>query len=187
MWQEIEKYGKKLVAYGLNHSHFGNISIRRGDTLLITRSGCLLDEINEQMLVEVNIQKGNAANASSETIVHRQIYIKTPAQAVVHVHSPFATIESMLTNSRVIFSDDTESKSFMREIPIIAGEAGSQELAEEVANALVDHKAAITKGHGIFAAGASLEQAYIYTCSVEHICQLKYFCDLKTFLIKGVR
>jgi ribulose-5-phosphate 4-epimerase/fuculose-1-phosphate aldolase len=114
MWQEIEKYGKKLVAYGLNHSHFGNISMRRGDTLLITKSGCLLDEINEQMLVEVNIQKGNAANA------------------------------------------------------------------------LVNHKAAITKGHGIFAAGETLEQAYVYTCSVEHICQLKYFCDLKTFLIKGV-
>ncbi len=185
MWQEIEKYGKKLVAYGLNHSHFGNISIREGDTLLITRSGCLLDEINEQTLVEVNIQKGNAANASSETIVHRQIYTKTPAQAVIHVHSPFATIESILmTNSRVIFSEDTESKSFMRKIPIVSGEPGSQELAEEAANALVNHKAVISRGHGIFAAGASLEQAYIYTCSVEHICKIKYFCDLKSFLIK---
>ncbi|HDN65254.1 MAG TPA: fuculose phosphate aldolase, partial [Methanosarcinales archaeon] len=39
MWQEIARFGKKLVEYGLVESHFGNISVRTGDGMLITRSG----------------------------------------------------------------------------------------------------------------------------------------------------
>jgi len=181
MWQEIRKYGQKLVAYGLNHSHFGNISVRLGNKLFITKSGSLLDEIDEQMVVGVPLEKAADfdANASTETVVHRKIYLKTTAGAVIHVHSPFVTIESMLSNSSVLVPKDTESKYFMHEIPIVTGEAGSLELAENVAEAIVNHKVVIAKGHGSFAAGRSLEETYINVCSAEHICMLKYFYELK--------
>ncbi|MDL5504143.1 MAG: class II aldolase/adducin family protein, partial [Candidatus Methanoperedens sp.] len=43
MWKNIAKFGKKLVDSGLVESQFGNISIRNGDKILITRTGVHLD------------------------------------------------------------------------------------------------------------------------------------------------
>ena len=57
MWQEIAKYGRKLVEHGLVESNFGNISIRAGNRMLITRTGAALDEITENNVVEVDIQR----------------------------------------------------------------------------------------------------------------------------------
>lgn len=181
MWREIKKYGQKLSAYGMNHSHFGNISICLGDHLLITKRGSLLDEIDEQKVIKVSLEKMAeiVPSASTETVVHRMIYLKTAALAIIHIHSPFATVESMLAKGNLLMPEDAESKYLIHEIPIVAGEAGSLELAENVSEALVNHKAAIARAHGSFAAGRSLEEAYINVCSVEHICKLKYFFDLK--------
>ena len=53
MWREISRIGKKLVENGLVESHFGNTSVRIGSRMLITRSGCALDEITEDSVVEV--------------------------------------------------------------------------------------------------------------------------------------
>lgn len=186
MWQEIKRFGQKLVYYGLTHSHFGNISIRRGDKILITRSGSLLDEINENMVVEVELARPTSFDliASSETIVHRQIYQQTSALAVIHVHSPFAVILSFLSPAETLTPTDTESKYFLHEIPLVTGGIGSAELATNVARALQDHKAVIVRGHGSFAQGKILEEAYVNICSVEHACKVKYFCDQSTLLAK---
>jgi L-fuculose-phosphate aldolase len=40
MWQEMAKYGRKLVEHGLVESNFGNISVRAGDRMLITGVDC---------------------------------------------------------------------------------------------------------------------------------------------------
>jgi L-fuculose-phosphate aldolase len=45
MWQEIAKFGKKLVERDLVESQFGNISVRKGEKMLITKRGFALDEI----------------------------------------------------------------------------------------------------------------------------------------------
>ena len=59
MWREISKFGRKVVEYGLTGSHFGNISVRAGDSIIITRSGSMLDEINENMVVECHLYQEN--------------------------------------------------------------------------------------------------------------------------------
>lgn len=98
MWHEISKFGKRLVDRGLVESSFGNISIRMGDKMLITKSGSSLDEITEKSIVDVDIDKPSRLDdiASSETIVHRMIYQDTPALAIIHAHPPFAVIGSLL-------------------------------------------------------------------------------------------
>ena len=91
MWQEMAKYGRKLVEHGLVESNFGNISVRAGDRMLITRSGTALDEINGDNVVEVDIRDTSSLDiiASSETVVHREIYRKTSALAIIHAHCPY--------------------------------------------------------------------------------------------------
>lgn len=180
MWQEISKFGKKLVQYGFVNSHFGNISVRVGNKILITRSGSMLDELNKNSFVEVAVDKPGKSDkiASMETPVHREIYKQTPALAVIHAHCPFAVVLSMVMKKNKIKPDDVESKYFLKEIPIIAGMSGSPELAADSANALKNHRAIIVKDHGVITVGKNIEEAYTHICIVEHSCKLKYYVDL---------
>jgi len=187
MWQEISKFGKKLVNFGLAGAHFGNISVRTGDKILITRSGSMLDELNENEVVEVNLDSASpmVSGASVETTVHRAIYQKTPALAVIHAHSTFAIVQSMLSKSNLLIPEDCESKYFLGEIPIIAGEPGSDKLAENAAKALRNHKGVIVKGHGTFAIGKNLGEAYAVASSIEQVCRIKYYTDFYGYFRKN--
>lgn len=180
MWRELQKFGKKVVDNGLTTSHFGNISLRVGRKILISRSGAMLDELNENTIVEVDLDKSGSFDmiASSETIVHRSIYQNTSALAIIHVHSPFAVVMSMIEQGEYFEPDDTESKYFLHQIPIITGKVGSKELAVNSTEALKDHKVALMRGHGSIATGKIMEEAYVHICSLEHACKVKYYYDL---------
>ncbi|MEZ5334927.1 MAG: aldolase [Methanolobus sp.] len=180
MWREISRIGKKLVENGLVESHFGNISVRIGSRMLITRSGCALDEITEDSVVEVNINDSCPLDviASSETIVHRAIYRNTPALAIVHAHCPFAVTLSLLAEDASITPADSEGQYFLGKIPVVKGGIGSDELARNLAEALASHKTAIIYSHGTFATGKVLDEAYVLTTQVEHSCKIKYWYDL---------
>jgi len=178
-WEEIARFGKKLVEHGLVESHFGNISVRIGSKMLITKSGAPLDEINENSVVEVDIDKPGSFDgiASSETIVHRTIYKNTSALAVIHAHPSFAVIESLLVKD-VIVPINIEGQHFLHEIPVVKGDTASAELAENTAWALRDHKGVIVYSHGTFAIGKTLEEAYFVTALMEQSCKLKYYFDI---------
>ncbi|WP_407282837.1 aldolase [Methanolobus sp. WCC1] len=180
MWHEISRIGKKLVANGLVESHFGNISVRIGNRMLITRSGCALDEITEDNVVEVRIDSSSPLDmiASSEAVVHRAIYSKTPALAIVHAHCPFAVTLSLLEEGDSITPADSEGQYFLGEVPIVKGGIGSDELAENLASSLAHNKTAIIYSHGTFAIGKVLDEAYVLTTQVEHSCKIKYWYDL---------
>lgn len=180
MWREISRIGKKLVQSGLVESHFGNISVRTGNSMLITRSGSPLDEITEDRIVEVSIQDSCPLDiiASSETIVHRQIYKNTSALSVVHAHCPFAVTLSLLESENSITPADSEGQYFLGEIPVVRGGIGSSEMAENLAKALSSHRTAIVHSHGTFAIGKVLDEAYVLTTQIEHSCKIKYWYDL---------
>lgn len=180
MWQDMAKFGKKLVDHGLVESHFGNISVRIGSKMLITRTGFALDEINENSVVEVDIDKPSSLDliASSESLVHRTVYKNTSALAIIHAHSPFAVIGSLLADKDTIIPVDSEGQYFLHEIPVVKGGIGTPELAKNTSNALRDHKGAIVYSHGTFAIGKILEEAYVIITQIEHSCKLKYFYEL---------
>ncbi|MBC7086273.1 MAG: aldolase [Methanomethylovorans sp.] len=180
MWQEISRIGKKLVQGGLVESHFGNISVRKGDKMLITRSGSSLDELGADKIVEVDVYGTCALDviASSETKVHRAIYNNTSAIAIVHAHCPYAVTMSLLQGDGYITPLDSEGQHFLGNIPIVQGSMGSEELARNLAKVLAHNKAAIVYGHGTFAIGRVLDEAYVFTTQIEHSCRIKYLYDL---------
>ena len=183
MWREIGRFGKKLVEQGLVPSHFGNISVRVGDKILITRSGSMLDEITEKDVVEVDLYKEGSMDiiASSETISHRMIYQKTSAQAIIHTHAPYAVVQSMMSDSDRFVPIDSEGSYFLHDVPVVTGGIGSKEMAVNLSEALKERKGAIVKGHGTFATGKILEEAFVVTTMIEHSAMLKYLveCDKK--------
>ena len=81
-WQEIARFGKKVVSSGLTSSRFGNISLLQGEKIFITCTGSMLDELDESQVVEVDLTGPCDQDkiASSETCVHRAIYQSTAAR-----------------------------------------------------------------------------------------------------------
>lgn len=172
--KEISKFGRKLVASGLAYAHFGNISVLFEGKILITSTGSMLDEIGEDEVIEVASEGPcpEDALASCETVVHRAIYEKTKAGAVIHTHSPYAVATSILEEGP-FEPMDGEGARFLGTVPIIEGEMGSLGLAKNASKALKEHRACIVRGHGVFATGASLEEAYIVACMVEHSTMIR--------------
>ncbi len=177
----MAKYGRKLVEHGLVESNFGNISVRAGDRMLITRSGTALDEITCDNVVEVAIRDTSSLDiiASSETVVHREIYRKTSALAIIHAHCPYAVVESLLTGTgKSIVPVDSEGQYFLGDIPVVGGGIGSKELAKSLADALSGRRGAVVFSHGTFAIGRTPGEAYIVTTQLEHSCRVKYLYEL---------
>jgi len=179
MWRDISKFGKKLVETGLTHSHFGNISARVADQIIITQSGSMLDEIDENQVVEVGLFEPSSLDilASSETVVHRAIYTETSALAIIHTHSPYAVATSLL-EADYFEPADSEGTYFLHKVPIVGGGIGTDELARNASSVLREHKACIAKSHGVFAVGATLKDAYIAACMVEHSAMVRYLVGM---------
>ena len=166
---EFERIGKRLFAEHLVGGNFGNISVREEDDgFYIKRSGAYLDVATEPLFVPLagEVPPG----ASSEYRVHREVYRKTPHRAIVHAHPP-VTVALSLVRDEVI-PEDSEGRMFCPVIPVVSGEPGSQEIADTVSDALVSSKLVIARGHGTFAAGRTLDEAYLYTSLAEHACRV---------------
>jgi L-fuculose-phosphate aldolase len=182
---ELIKYGKKIVEAGLAHSHFGNVSKRVGDQMLISTTGSMLDELEGQIVtvpIDPSMPDELDVIASTEVNVHRAIYRETSALAILHGHSKYAVAMSLLYKpGEQIVPEDSESVYFLHEIPVVSGGVGSEELARNAAVALRDHKGIVVRGHGTFARGATVDEAFVMLSSIEHACTVKYLQTSLTF------
>jgi L-fuculose-phosphate aldolase len=73
-----------------------------------------------------------------------------------------------------IIPEDSEGEMLCPEIPVVQGAPGSQEIAENVARSLVSSRLVIARGHGTFAAGKTLDEAFVYTSLAEHSCRILF-------------
>jgi len=87
---QFQTIGHDLFARGLVSSSSGNLSIKLGERIIITRRGSRLGCLEEHDLIETGLDKDDRSTplASTELAVHRAIYRETPALAIVHAHPP---------------------------------------------------------------------------------------------------
>jgi L-fuculose-phosphate aldolase len=182
MLSQFQEVGHALFTQGFVSSYSGNLSIRLGEHLLITHRGSMLGSIGEADLVETGIAKNNRATplASTELEVHRSIYKKTSALAVVHAHPPYAVALSF-TEAEIV-PCDMEGRGVLSKVPILGKqvEVKAGDLAEEIAEALKQYRVVLVRGHGSFAASQLLEEAYYYTTVLEQSCRLLYLLKALT-------
>jgi L-fuculose-phosphate aldolase len=173
---QFEAVGHALFSQGLISSSSGNLSIKLGDKLVITHRGSLLDSIKQGDLVKTSITKNDRATplASTELAVHRSIYRKTSASAVIHAHPSYAIALSF--TEKEIIPCDMEGRILLSKVPILGKQVMVKpgDLAEEIAETLKRYKVVLVQGHGSFAAGQLLEEAYNYTTILEQSCHLLY-------------
>lgn len=176
MYSEFSQIGRDLFLQGLNSSHSGNMSVRLGDRLVITRRGSMLGNLKESDLIETGLSKNDShiTLASTEIGVHRAIYQNTPALAIVHAHPVYATALSLIEDE--IIPIDSEGQYMLHKIPVLAFEhtVGSAEVARVLPEYLKEYKIVMIRGHGSFAVGQLMEEAYQWTSSLENICKIIY-------------
>jgi L-fuculose-phosphate aldolase len=173
---QFQAVGRDLCARGLVSSHSGNLSIRLRERLCITHRGSMLGCLEEHDLIETSINKNDRFTplASRELAVHRAIYKRTPASAIVHAHPAYAVALSF--SEQEVIPRDVEGSLVLSKVPVLdCGKTPKPgECAEEIAEALTTHKIVLVRGHGSFAAGQLLEEAYHYTTTLEESCRLLY-------------
>jgi L-fuculose-phosphate aldolase len=177
---QFQTVGHDLFTKGLVSSHSGNLSIRLGERIIITRRGSRLGCLDENDLIETGLTRNdrNTPLASVELAVHRAIYRETPAVAIVHAHPPHAVALS-LTETEIV-PIDTEGQSIMEQVPVLGWNTKVKpgSLGDEIAQALKQSRVVMVHGHGTFAIGQLLEEAHNYTTTLEESCQV--ICLLKS-------
>lgn len=168
-----------VATSGLVVGSSGNLSIRRGEHVLITPRRARLAATDPASCVCVAladgaVDDGHAAGSdpSSEITLHRLTYAAVPdAQAVVHTHSHFATVlSSLVTEVPAIHYVATAFGGPVRVAPYAT--FGSDDLAGGVAAALDGRTAALMANHGAVATGSSIAHA------VEQAEQLEWLCSV---------
>lgn len=161
--------GRDIFLRGLISSHAGNMSVRIGNRIHITKRGSMLGRLKPPDIIELELDKDdlNLSQASSETVVHKAIYNKTSALGIVHAHPPYATLLSMMEDE--LIPVDSEGSFLFNKVPVLNPEQtiASEEAADIVSEGLKDYKIVLVRGHGSFAIGNTLEEAHMFTSSLE--------------------
>jgi L-fuculose-phosphate aldolase len=141
--EQFQAIGRDLFVAGVISSHGGNLSVRMGDRILITRRGSMLARLEERDIIETGLEENdaNVMLASTEINVHRAIYQGTAAQAIVHAHPPYAIARSLLCDE--IVPIDSEGSYLLHKVPVVHTEltAGSKEVAADRSELLEDGRA----------------------------------------------
>jgi L-fuculose-phosphate aldolase len=177
---QFQNVGRALSSRGLVSSASGNLSIRMGDRLIITRRGSNLGALQEKDLIETGINKNDRATplASVELPVHRAIYQNTQARAIVHAHPTHVIALSML--EKVISSAYLTEFCALSPVPVIGWgmEVKAGGLCDLIAAALKENHIVAVHGHGSFAIGTLLDEALNCTTGLEEACAV--ICLMKS-------
>ncbi|MBF0504967.1 MAG: class II aldolase/adducin family protein [Candidatus Omnitrophica bacterium] len=170
---KIIEIGKLLWDKGLVTAFNGNISVRvDANTVLITATGVCLGYLSLQDLVLVNTSGEVIGNgkASSEKLMHTEIYKNLPqVQAVIHTHSTY-TSAFFLTNERFI-PKTFEAKFYLGEVKSIEQYTPAVTDTAPVIKELLTNNIIVLRNHGVVAVGQDLFHAFVLIQELEE--QLK--------------
>ncbi|MFF9893979.1 class II aldolase/adducin family protein [Streptomyces longispororuber] len=173
-WDALVATARRTVADGLVVGTSGNVSVRVGDTVLVTPSGVAYDDLGPDDAVGVDLDGRRLLGEltpTSELPMHLEIYRATTAGAVVHTHAVHATAVSTLVPELPPVHYMTSALGGpVRVAPYAL--YGTDELAAHMLRALRDRTACLLQNHGTVAYGDTLTQAYDRTAQLEWMCRL---------------
>ena len=190
--QEVENWGadipsamaheiREACAMGWRRGLFsgfnGNVSMRLGRTMIITRSGAAKGFLTPGTLTTMDIESGRTLGldkASSEASMHLEIYRNVPeARVVVHTHPPNLLAFSIRHGDALIDLPLFEAAMYqagLTRVPALT--PGTQELGEAVGKAATTHRAVLLKNHGLTVHGATLLEAMAFSEELDTLAKI---------------
>ncbi|MEU5598978.1 class II aldolase/adducin family protein [Streptomyces sp. NPDC020298] len=173
-WEALVATARRTVAEGLVVGTSGNVSVRVGDTVLVTPSGVPYDRLTPYDVTGVDLTGRQVLGTlvpTSELPMHLAVYRTTGAAAVVHTHAVHATaVSTLVTELPAVHYMTCALGGPVRVAPYAT--YGTEELAENMLRALADRSGCLLKNHGTITHGTTLDQAYDRTAQLEWMCRL---------------
>ncbi|MFI7387710.1 class II aldolase/adducin family protein [Streptomyces sp. NPDC049813] len=173
-WQELVTTARRTVSDGLVVGTSGNVSVRVGDTVLVTPSGVPYDRLGPGDLLAVGLDGERRAGTlapTSELPMHLALYRHTDARAVVHTHAVHATaVSTLVTELPAVHYMTAALGGLVRVAPYAT--YGTEELARNMLAALAGRSGCLLRNHGTVTHGPTLDAAYDRTAQLEWMCRL---------------
>nr|WP_110928017.1 methylthioribulose 1-phosphate dehydratase [Bacillus massiliglaciei] len=186
-WRELAEIKEEFAVRDWFMGTSGNLSIRKpgAEQFLITASGKDKRKQTSEDFILVGLDGRPAAatdlKPSAETLLHTEVYRKTEANCVLHIHTIENNVISELFAERgeVTFKNHEIIKATGRwgendrlSIPIIQNHGHIPVLAEEFTKHIQDHSGAVLiRNHGITVWGRSGLEAKRYLEACEFLFQ----------------
>ncbi len=185
---ELIDAGRYIHGRGWAPATSGNFSARLSDgRIAITVSGRHKGELtpDDIMLVDAEGHSLDGKKPSAETLLHTSIYRRYPdVGAVLHPHSPGATLLSRFFRDQLVLQDyellkalpgiDTHETRII--VPIFPNDQNIPRLAQKVDEYLElhgDRYAYVIAGHGFYTWGTSVKNA------LRHVEALEFLFDIE--------
>ena len=181
--QSIIEHCRWMNAMGLNQGTSGNISVRAGDTMLITPSATPYDAMTQEMIAAMPLsgpQMGDGSwvgerKPSTEWRFHLDILAARPEiGAIVHTHSTYATTLAIVGRSipACHYMIAAFGGSDIRVAPYAT--FGTAELSANAVAALAGRMGCLLANHGMITIGATLERAMWLAVELETLARQYY-------------
>jgi L-fuculose-phosphate aldolase len=175
---------RRVAEAGLVVGSAGNLSLRAGERVLITRGGSELDALVSEDCVEVGVSESaipehhrSGPQPSSELALHLAIYGATDAVAIVHTHSHYATVLGTVADELPAVHYTINHFGGPVRVARYAT-FGTEELAASVIDALRERSGALMANHGAVVIGRDVREAVAKAILLEWLASLYYHATL---------
>jgi ribulose-5-phosphate 4-epimerase/fuculose-1-phosphate aldolase len=168
----------------------GNVSVRDGDTIVITPTGRNLGLLEERDIVRLRLSGEviGPGKPSQEWRMHVLCYARDDVACVVHAHSSYATALSCLATDPACAMPTYTPGYAVRvgKLPVLPYlRPGSEALAGSVGGVIAGNgsgpgrNSVLLANHGLLAVGANLEQAMNIAEEIEENARLFFILNGK--------
>jgi L-fuculose-phosphate aldolase len=179
--EAVARACRQLAADGLVVATAGNVSVRVGERIAVTPTGCRLAELDAGDVSVVDLDGGlveGTLEPTSELLLHLAVHAERGDGALVHTHAPMSTAVACVVD---------ELPCIHYQLLLLGGSVrvapyatfGTAQLARAVVGALEGRSAALMSNHGAVTHGRTLDvaleamQLLEWTCGVYwRACQL---------------
>lgn len=175
--EQVATTSHALAEEGMVAGTAGNVSAREGDVVAITPAGAKMKTLTADAVCLVALD-GTVLDGpfkpTTELELHLGVYrARADVGGVVHTHSMMASaLSTVLTEVPVIHYQQLLLGGTLRVAPF--NPFGSQQLADDVRDALADRQAALMANHGTVTIGTDLSGALDNAIMLEWLCKVSW-------------
>ncbi len=175
MRQTVADTGRRLLELGLVARTWGNISIKTGiSQYAISPSGLGYENMqaDDVPLYDIDTDRWKGKRVpSSEKKIHTAAYKLYPtAGAAIHTHQDFATAVGLVGADELKMTEEEQALLGMVRVARYAL-PGTQELADNVAEALNGSRVVLMAHHGVLIVGTDCDDAIRKAVVLEDVCK----------------